>query len=241
MYDLPIVVACRDLISNTVSQCPMYAYGPDGQPRRDQPAILARPDPSELRYVTMTRLVMNLTGPGYVWLQPTAFYANDYPAAVRVIDASDAAPIWDSTGRRMEEVVYQGVRYPQGADGIIWLPYSVPVRHPGSPGLSPLLAAERAITYLAALWEMCGSFWEAGFPSVAYVVEQALNATTRGEVKASMLESFRRRHEPTVVDRGGQFQQLGNSAVESQLVESIAVANAEVARVYGIKIGRAHV
>lgn len=232
--ELPVVGACRDLIANTVAQCPQFAYGPDGQPRRPQPPILARPNPAEMRYVSMTRLVNNLTGRhGYVWLRPIARYADDYPAAVQVIDASDAHGTFDPTGRILTDVHYCGDRYEPGADGIMWVPYKVPDR-PGSLGASPLGECDRAIRYLAALWEMAGSFWEAGFPSIAYVVEQALNKTTRDEVKASMVDSFRRRHEPTVVDRGGQFQPLGGSAVESQLVESIAVANVEIARAYGV-------
>ena len=50
--------------------------------------------------------------------------------------------------------------------------------------VAPLGECERAVAYFAALWEMAGSFWEAGFPSIAYVVEQALNKVTRDEVKA---------------------------------------------------------
>ncbi len=233
VLELPVVSACRDLIANTVAQCPQYAYT-NGLPRPNQPPILARPNPSEMRYVTMTRLVNNLTGRhGYVWLRPIARYGDGYPAAVQVIDASDAHGTFDPTGRTLTDVYYCGDRYEPGPDGILHVPWKVPDR-PGALGASPLGECDRAVQYLAALWEMAGSFWEAGFPSIAYVVEQALNKVTRDEVKASMVESFRRRHEPTVVDRGGQFQPLGGSAVESQLVETIAVANVEIARAYGV-------
>ena len=231
---LPIVVACRTLIADTVAQCPQYAYGPNGLPRPDQPAILARPDPSDMRFVTMSRLINNLTGRhGYVWLRPVARYADGWPAAVQVIDASDAAGVFDPTGRRLTDVYYCGERYDPGPDGILWLPNHVPDT-PGRLGCSPLSDCVRAIEYFAALYQMAGSFWEAGFPSIAYVVEQALNATTRAEVKAELIASSRRSHEPTVVDRGGRFEALGSTAVEAQLVESIETANTEIARAYGV-------
>lgn len=231
---LPIVIACRTLIADTVAQCPQYAYGPDGQMRSPQPVILARPDPAELRFVTMSRLVNNLTGRhGYVWLKPTAAYADGYPAAVQVIDAPDAAGVFDPTGRRLTDVYYCGERYDPGPDGIMWLPNHVPDT-PGKLGCSPLSDCERAIAFFAALYQMAGSYWEAGFPSVAYIVEQSLNKASRDEVKAELTAAWRRSHTPTVVDRGGRFEALGSSAVEAQLVESIETANTEVARAYGV-------
>lgn len=230
---LPIVIACRTLIADTVAQCPQYAYV-NGLPRPDQPAILSRPDPHELRFVTMSRLINNLTGRhGYVWLLPTASYADGWPAAVQVIDASDAAGVFDPTGRRLVDVYYCGERYEPGPDGIMWLPNHVPDT-PGRLGCSPLSDCHRAITWFAALYQMAGSYWEAGFPSVAYIVEQSLNKTTRDEVKAELTAAWRRSHEPTVVDRGGRFEALGSSAVEAQLVESIETANTEIARAYGV-------
>jgi len=49
-----------------------------------------------------------------------------------------------------------------------------------------------------------------------------------------MLDAFARRHEPAVIDRGGRLESIGANAVDSQLVESIEAANAEVARAFGV-------
>ena len=81
---------------------------------------------------------------------------------------------------------------------------------------------------------MAGSFWVAGFPSIAVLVKQALNPTQTRELKDQVLGAWARRHEPAIVDRDGTLAQIGSSAVESQLVESIAVANTEIARAFGV-------
>ena len=49
-----------------------------------------------------------------------------------------------------------------------------------------------------------------------------------------LLESFSRRHEPAVIDNGATLEPVGTNAVESQLVESMAWANAEIARGFGV-------
>ena len=228
-FELPIVVACRDLIANTVGQLPLIAYK-GNTPRPDQPSIVIRPDPFEPRWLTMHRLVNNLTGWGHVWLIPSAHYANDYPAAVRVVDASRAMGEMDSSGR-LVAVYHDGQKLEPGT-GAIWVPWRV--TQAGSLGSAPLNECSRAVDYLAALYDMAGSFWEAGFPSIAVLVKQSLNATQTRELKDQVLSAWARKHEPAVIDRDGQLASIGSSAVESQLVESIAVANTEIARAFGV-------
>lgn len=229
-WELPIVVASRDLIANTVAQLPLVNYR-GNLPTPVQPPITIRPDPFEPRWLTLHRLVNNLTGPGYCWLIPTAWDASDWPMAVQVVDAANAAGVFDPTGARLVDVFWQGRRLAP-YDEAIWVPWRV--ERAGDLGTGPLGRCMRAVEYLAALFEMAGSFWEAGFPSLALVIEQALSVTQRRETKTALLESFRRRHEPAVIDRGGQLVPIGANAVDSQLVESIEVANIEIARAFGI-------
>ena len=229
-WELPIVVACRDLLADTVAQLPLVAYrGSTPVPR--QPPMLTRPDPAEPRWQSLAHLVHQMTGHGYAWLMPIGFLADGYPAAVRVLDAATVAAEFDPSGR-IETVWYEGTRYEPGRDGIVWSPYRVTAR--GTLGTSPLGDCWRAVEYLAALWQMAGSFWEAGFPSLAIVIEQALNATQRKEIKDETIAAWRRRHEPSVFDRNARLEPVGSNAVDSQLVESIAVANQEIARAFGM-------
>ena len=229
-WTLPIVVACRDLLADTVAQLPMVAYR-GRVPRPDQPAIVVRPDPSEPRWLSIHRLVNNLTGWGYVWLVPVANYADDWPAAVQVVDADRASPRFDPAGR-MTSVWYDGRELTPGPDGIIWVPWRV--TRAGTPGESPIHGCWRAIEHYAALFDMAGSFWEAGFPSVAVMVKQGLNPVQIAELKTQVLGAWARKHEPAVIDRDGRLEPVGSSAVESQLVESMAVADAQVARAFGV-------
>ena len=232
VFELPIVVACRDLIANTIGQLPLVNYR-SGLPTADQPPIVVRPDPTETRRDTMARLSYQLTGPGYAWVIPTSWYAdNTTPSSVRVVDAAEAAGIYDQRGQ-LTDVVWEGEHYDPTVGEVHLVRWRVD--HVGAPGdAGPLGGCRKVVTYLAALWQMAGSFWEAGFPSIALMLEQALTTTQRRETKQAMVDAFARSHEPAVIDRGGRLEPLGSNAVESQLVESIGMANAEVARVFGV-------
>ena len=230
-FDLPIVAACRQLVADTVGQLPLVNYR-GGLPTPEQPPIVVRPDPFEPRWQSLHRLVMNLTGPGYVWLVPTSFYADGVtPASIRVVDAPEAAGTFDTAGR-LEVVHWQGERYSPGPGGVVWIPWRV--ERVGTLGVGPIGTCWQAIERLAALWQMAGSFWESGFPSLALMIEQALTLTQRQEAKAEMVAAFARSHEPAVIDRNGRLEPIGSNAVESQLVESIEMANSEVARAFGV-------
>jgi len=231
-WDLPIVVACRRVIADTILQLPLVAMR-NRRPLPSQPAVCARPDPFEPRWLSMWRVADNLTGWGHVWLRPTAWDASTgWPNAVRVYDAPAGAPQFDPTTGDLVGVSIDGTLYRPGPQGVIWLPYDVPRR--GHPGQSPISRCWQAVTYLAALYEMAGSFWEAGFPSVALQVGARLNDDDTRKLKAQLLSSWARRHEPAVIDNGATLAAVGSNAVDSQLVESIQVANAEVARAFGV-------
>jgi hypothetical protein len=229
-WELPVVTSARDLLANTVAQLPLVNYR-GNLPTTPQPPLTIRPDPFEPRWLTLHRMVNNLTGPGYVWLIPVAWDAADWPMAVQVVDAANAAGVFDPTGARLVDVFWQGRRLAP-YDEAIWVPWRV--SRAGELGTGPIGGCLRAVEYLSALWQMAGSFWEAGFPSLALVIEQALSSTQRIETKRALLDAFHRRHEPAVIDRGGRLEAIGSNAVDSQLVESIEVANIEVARAFGV-------
>lgn len=234
-WELPAVVACRRVIADTIMQLRLEQVKGD-VPTPVQPALFRKPNPIEPGWLSFQRIVTNLTGWGYVWLEPTAFDAAGYPLSVRVREASHGSASFTPAGE-LAEVYLDGRRHVPGLGttreaGVIWLPYDVP--HAGSPGQSPIAGCWRAIEYLAALYEMCGSFWEAGFPSVAVTVAQTLSVEQAGLLKDQLIRKWARRHEPAVLDRGATIEPIGSSAVESQLVESIAMANAEIARAFGV-------
>lgn len=229
-WELPAVVACRRVIADTVMQLRLEQIKND-VPTPVQPPLFRKPNPLEPGWLTFQKIVTNLTGWGYVWLLPTAYDAAGYPLSIQVRDASQGSPTFTPEGD-IAEVYIDGRRYTQGVDGVIWLPYDVP--RAGSPGQSPITACWRSIEYLAALYEMAGSFWEAGFPSVAVTVQGALSPDQSAVLKDQLIGKWGRRHEPAVMDKGAVISPIGSSAVESQLVESIGMANAEIARAFGV-------
>ena len=231
-YELPVVVACRSMIAGTTAQLPIVAMV-NRRPKPQQPAIYAKPDPFEPRGRTLERLTWNMTGPGYAWLVESGpRLANGYPSAVRVLDAVQAqVTAWDVYGRMLEVVDVAGITHTPGVS-IWWVPASV--AKAGQPGQSPLQQCWRAVEYLCSLWDMMGSFFEAGFPSVAVTVPQRLTTTQARELKDRVISGWARKHEPTVIDMDGDLKPMGSNAVEAQLVESIRTANAEIARTYGI-------
>jgi len=231
-YELPVVVACRQMIAGTLAQLPMMAMV-NRRPKPQQPSLFKRPDPFEPRGRTFERIAWNLTGPGWCWLVESApRYADGTPSAIRVLDADQASVSgWDTYGRMTEITDVAGVRHTPG-DTAHWLPAAVP--QAWTTGESPLSQCRPAVDYLCALYDMAGSFYEAGFPSVAVTVPQRLTTKQAGDLKARVLASWARRHEPAIVDMGADLKAIGSNAVEADLVASIRVANAEIARVYGI-------
>jgi len=232
IFELPIVVTCRDLIANTIGQLSLVNYR-GNLPTDDQPPIVVRPDPNETRRDTMVRLVNQLTGPGYCWVFPTTWYADGVtPASVRVVDAGEAAGIWNPR-HELVDVIWEGEHYDPQLGEVHLIRWRI-TSADAPADVGPIGGCRRVCEYLAALWQMAGSFWEAGFPSIALSIDQPLTSTQRTETKRALLDAFARRHEPAVIDRGGTLEPIGTNAVESQLVESINAANAEVARVFGI-------
>jgi hypothetical protein len=233
-FELPIVVACRDRIADTLGQLPLIEYV-NGMAAPQQPPVCVRPDPLESRTETIQRLAHNLTGPyGYGWVITDQWYADGVtPSAVRVVDASEAHGLYDSTGR-LEDVVWNGDHLDPTTRQVSLVRYRYEQVGPPNGSTSPIGKCRRAVEYLAALWQMAGSFWEAGFPSVALVLDQALTGPQRTQLKSDLLAAFARRHEPVITDRGGRLEAVGSNPVEAQLVESITAANIEVARAFGI-------
>lgn len=227
-WQLPVVVACRGLIADTIAQLPLVTLQ-GRRPVAQQPTLTVRPNPLEPRWLTFHRLANNLTRYGYTWLVVTDTDAAGHAAAVRVVDPADAAAVFDPVTGDLDTVTYNGAELVPGLD-VIWLPYHVDRR--GSLGTSPLLDAAGAVAYLTQLWTMAGSFWESGYPSLVVKVKQRLNPGQARRIKDDLIASLGGRHEPGVIDADGDIGPLGVSPLEAQLVESIGAANAEIARAF---------
>jgi len=225
-FGMPVVVACRGLLADTVAQLPLVTLR-GRRPLPTQPTLTLRPNRLEPRWLTFHRLVNNLTRWGYGWLRVTDWDASGRPTAVRVLDASEATVEFDPVTGDIDTVWNQGDELVPGLE-VIWIPFTVERR--ASLGEGPLAQCDRALAYLAQLWTMAGSFWEAGYPSLIVSVKHRLAPGQARAIKDQLIASMGGRHEPGVVDQDGTVAPVGASPLEAQLVESFAVANAEVAR-----------
>lgn len=223
---LPVVVACRGLLADTVAQLPLVTLR-GRRPLPTQPQLTIRPNRLEPRWLTFHRLVNNLTRWGYAWLRVTDWDASGRPTAVRALDASDATAQFDPVTGEIDTVWHDVDELVPGLE-VIWIPFTVERR--ASLGVGPLAECARALDYLGSLWNMAGSFWESGYPSLVVSVKHRLNPGQATAIKQQLIASMAGRHEPGVVDQDGTIAPIGAPPLEAQLVESFAVANAEVAR-----------
>jgi HK97 family phage portal protein len=231
-FELPPVVAARRLIADTVAQIPIVGMV-DGQPAEWQPRILASPDPAEPRWLTIARLMNDLTRHGRGALEVTVRDGNGLAYAVRVLDHSNLELQFDRYGRLTSAMVLDSRRELALGD-VVLIPYNGERAADGGFGTSPVQDARRTFEGYAALYQMAASYWEAGYPSMAVTTKQRLSDTQAERIKARIVASWSRRHEPAVIDADGELVPLGASAGEAQLVESLSVVVAEVARVFAM-------
>ena len=225
---LPVVVACRGLIADTIAQLPLVTLR-GRRPLPVQPMLTLRPNRLEYRWLTFHRLANQLTRYGYAWLLVTDWDAAGRPTAVRVLDAVDAAATFDPVTGELDTVTHNGQEYVPGLE-VMWIPFNVERR--ASLGESPLAACPQAVQLLTQLWTMAGSFWEAGHPSLIVRVKHRLAPGQATAIKTQLITSMAGRHEPGVVDQDGDIVPMGASPLEAQLVESFGQANAEIARAF---------
>jgi HK97 family phage portal protein len=231
-FQLPPVVAARRLLADTVAQLPIIAMR-DGTPASYQPRVLTRPDPAEPRWLTIERMVNELTRHGRTVLEVTVWDGFGLPASVRVLDVDGLALDFDDYGRLASVTVTATNRRVPLSDALL-VPYNGERNPAGGFGTSPIEDARPTFESFAALYQMAGSFWEAGYPSMAIRTKQRLSGRQADALKARMVGSWSRRHEPAVIDADGELVPLGASAAESQLVDSLAVVAAETARVFAM-------
>ena len=122
-YGMPVVVAARGLIADTLAQLPLVTIR-GRRPLPTQPQLTLRPNRLEPRWLTFHRAANNLTRYGYVWFRVTDWDAAGRATAVRCIDALDATADWDPVTGELDTVWQNGDELVPGLE-IVWVPYNV--------------------------------------------------------------------------------------------------------------------
>jgi HK97 family phage portal protein len=227
---LPPVYACRTLLADTAAQLALVAVR-DGVPRRPTPPVIARPDPSEPRWLTIHKLVMALSGDGNAWLLITSWDSYDRPASVLVLDPLEVQPDADEFGH-LTYVRWRDRRLRVG-DEVVHIPMTVDGTR-GPLGVSPLRACRGALESIASLYGYAGAVWdEQGAPSVIIRVPQARLADGQADdLRNEWLRTHKGRRVPAVLWGGSEVQPFAEAP--TGLGGDLDRAVAEVARAYGM-------
>lgn len=231
---LPVVLACRALIADTVAQLPLQAVRA-GRVVTPTPPILAQPDPAEPRWQTFHRLCMSLTAGdamgGNAFLMVTAWDAADRPVAVTYLPHGEVSADLDELGR------VAGWRWRDRH----WAANDQTVRHipnildPGPLGTSPIRQCGEVLQAVAGLFAFAASYWEsAGVPSVHMDLGQWGDEARARAFRDQYEDDRRNRRRPVVTWGDTTVKAISASAVDAALIEALGWAAVEVARAHGM-------
>lgn len=230
-FDLPTVVAGRQLIADTVAMLPMVAVA--GRRRVDPtPALLRRPDPSEPYRQTLERIVNSMTGPhGCAWLDVITSGYDGWPLAVEVLDPSRVTYELTPNRARIARVWVDGAARELSKIRVI------PFRSdPGPIGTSPLADIRTALDQLAAAFRFAATYYDASaaVPPYAVVHPNRLTADQASDhLDAWMTARAERR--PALLSGGITLQTFQpTSAADALVLDAINYLDAAVARVLQI-------
>jgi HK97 family phage portal protein len=232
LFQLPTVVAGRQIISDTVASFPMVARdATSGLVVDPTPSICSRPDPRETSYATFGRIVNNMTRYGNAWIHTLTNDAAGYPLAVEVIANKRIGYTFNGNGTRFSEITIDGQSVPLGDVGNI----PMILDGDGILGRSPLNEIRPALEQLASAMDFSGTYY-----STAALPPYALISPTRlSEGKSKeLLDAWtlaRTENRPAVISGDLSLKTFTpTSASDALVLEAIKYLDATVARVLGL-------
>jgi hypothetical protein len=232
-WSLPIVVAARTLIANTVASLPMIAVRDvPGEP--DMPSlspvqwsIVRRPDPSEPYRSTLERIVLDMTRYGGAWLRVTAIGSNGYPLAAEVIHPDRVQA--EAVNYRIGRVTIDDE--PQDLRRVKYLPMTLD-RPPF--GVSPLVEIDAALAQLAEVYRYAAGFYGANLPPYSVVHPSRLTEAQAQQLRDQWLVA-RAQRTPAILSGGVAIETYNpTTAADAMLIDALDALDATVARVLHI-------
>ena len=225
-WDLPPVVAARQLVADTTAMLSMVAVAA-GARIDPTPAVLRRPDPGEPYRRTLERIVNGMTRHGRAWLHVDADGSNGYPLAVSVVDDARVNATIDPAGR-ITGATIDGE--PVDRRRLVHIPMRVD-RDP--LGTSPLEDIRLALEQLSAIYRYSAGYYTHTAQVPPYAVVHPTRLTKpQAELLADQWLTARAERRPAVLSGGITLQTYqAQTAADAMLLDAINYLDATVARV----------
>ena len=227
-FAIPVVVAARQLIADTVSQFPLVTYDAAGQKLEPQSSFIRRPNPGEPAGDTFERIVNGLTRHGNATLRVTATGSNGFPIALEYVAWNRVAYELDSTGTRFTSITIDGNEQDRRLVQIV--PFILDGDAP--VGTSPLCDIDTALVKLNRALEFSADYYgAANVPPYALVSQVRLGDGKAEELMAAWKRA-RQESRPAVLSGDITLETFkGPSAADALVLDAINYLDATVARV----------
>ena len=230
-FDLPTVVAARELVADTTAMMPLIAVAEStGERISPTQPVLRRPDPSETYRRSMERTVNGMTRSGRVWLYTTATGANGYPLSVEIVD-DERVTARTNTAGRVVETALDG--RPVDPASFQLVPMITDYREP--LGRSPLDRIGLALEQMAEIHRFGASYYlSAQTPPYAIKAPNRLTAEQAGQL-VEQWTAARMARRPALLSGGIELETYAQpSAADAMLLDAARYMDAVVARVMQI-------
>lgn len=227
--DLSMVVACRQLIADTVASFKLEAVDDKtGEPLERQPPIVRRPDPSEPSSDTFEKVCNDMTGVGQSVLRITAFGTDDRPIALQQIRPQRVTWTLTDDGQGFSQFLIDGE--PQTPGTLLVVPMILNGNTP--VGQSPLAQINNELLQLNAAnlfaMEYLGG---AATPLYALTAPNRLQEGQAEELIAAWTEA-REKRRPAVISGNFDLKTYEQISIrDALLLDAVNNLDARIARV----------
>lgn len=224
-WDLPTVVAARELVADTAAVMPMVAVDAAGAVVDPTPSILRRPDPTEPYRRTIERIVNAMTRHGRAWFQIDAIGSTRHPIAGHVVDDARVVATTD-LDHRITAITIDGIPV---ESRVLHIPMTVNDRHP--LGVSPLQLIHVALSQLAEIYRFSAGYYStAAIPPYSVVHPTRLTKPQAAEFSDQWLLA-RAERRPAILSGGVELATYTQtSAADALLLEAMGHLDQTVAR-----------
>jgi phage portal protein BeeE len=229
MFKIPTIVACRQVIADTVSSFDLIEVDRNGEPTGQRNLVLEQPDPVEKRPDTIERLVNDMTRFGTSWIRVTSFDGNGDPLSAERISPRRVVWTLTASGERIASITVDGLPVPLDS-----MRQSPMILDDGPIGKAPIVEVEASVRQLTAAMAFAGSYYASAAPPYAILSQTRLPPAHAEALMASWLEA-RDHARPALLSGDLSLETFqGQSAADALLLDAIASFDAMIARVFQV-------